>query len=335
MVEVRDLIPRMAKTDVAVLIRGESGTGKDLVARALCAFSPRHDKPFIKVRCTARPNELLEPELFGFERGASPTAIEQKPGKFEFANGGTIFLDDIGEMSLPLQGRLLQMLENGNFVRLGGTQAIHVDVRVVAATRHRLERCVADGRFREDLHSCLNAVSVDLPPLRERREEIAPLTDHFLKKYSVQYNKLSSPLSENTARLFMEYDWPGNVRELEKLIERAVVLGEGPVRNEIAHGIAMAAHRAHAPSPDRTVSVAGSGAGIAKLPSPVAITTAEADSCSLKLISRRAARVAERELILKMLQQTRWNRKETAGMLGISYKALLYKIKENGLDKVS
>jgi two-component system response regulator AtoC len=352
MAEVQDLIERVADTDVTVLIRGESGTGKELVARALCASSLRCGKPFVKVNCAALPTELLESELFGFERGAFTGAIQHKPGKFEFANHGTMFLDEIGDMSFPLQAKLLQVLQDGEFSRLGGKNDVHVDVRVVAATNKDLEQAVADGQFREDLFFRLNVVCINMPPLRERREEIPILSDYFLKKYSVQYNKPYVELSQETMTLLTEYDWPGNIRELENLIKRTVILAsEAPIRKEMVHGIAMAAHRlqsstaAHHPSaaPARalaTVGVAGSGHSSPPhagplTPTEIACAAADAGNYSLKDISRTAAREAERELIFKMLQQTRWNRKETAEILGISYKALLYKIKENGLDKAS
>jgi two-component system response regulator AtoC len=349
MAEVEDVIRRVADTDVTVLIRGESGTGKEMVARALAASSLRRDKPFVKVNCAAIPTELLESELFGFERGAFTGALQHKPGKFEFANHGTMFLDEIGDMSLPLQAKLLQVLQDGEFSRLGGKHDVRVDVRVVAATNKDLERAVADGQFREDLFFRLNVVSINLPPLRERREEIPTLIDYFLKKYSVQYNKPCVDLSADTMRLLFDYDWPGNIRELENLIKRTVVLGtEDSIRKEIAHGVAVAAQRQAAgislqaavtgrPVRARALAAAGAGAGPA-LPAPmtpteIACAAAEAGNYSLKEISRTAAREAERELIFRMLQQTRWNRKETAEILGISYKALLYKIKENGLDK--
>jgi two-component system response regulator AtoC len=366
MAEVQELIERVADTDVTVLIRGESGTGKELVARALYASSIRRDKPFVKVNCAALPTELLESELFGFERGAFTGAIQHKPGKFEFANHGTMFLDEIGDMSFPLQAKLLQVLQDGEFARLGGKHDVRVDVRVIAATNRDLERAVAEGQFREDLFFRLNVVAIQLPPLRERREEIPLLTEYFLKKYSVQYNKPYTEIGSETMSLFMEHDWPGNVRELENLIKRAVVLGgEAAIRKEIHHSIAMAAHRiaplsrpgpvhpplyprAHPQGPVANAAPAapqpadaGSNGGAQQQPQPplspaaLAAAAAEAGNYSLKDISREAARQAERELILKMLQQTRWNRKETAEILGISYKALLYKIKENGLDKAS
>jgi two-component system response regulator AtoC len=321
MAELQDLIERVADTDVTVLIRGESGTGKELVARALHASSLRRDKRFVKVNCAALPAELLESELFGFERGAFTGAIQQKAGKFEFANHGTMFLDEIGEMSPALQAKLLQVLQDGEFSRLGGRHDVHVDVRIIAATNRDLERAVNDGQFREDLFFRLNVVTLHIPALRDRRDQIPELADYFLKKYSVQYNKPFHELSPETLTTFMHYEWPGNVRELENLIKRVVVLGsETSVRDDLVHLIAQAAHhRPGAPAPARRAPAA-------------AVEASDAATRSLKDISRSAARVVERELILKMLQQTRWNRKETAGNLGISYKALLYKIKENGLD---
>jgi two-component system response regulator AtoC len=341
MAEVRDLIERVADTDVTVLIRGESGTGKELVARALCSSSLRCDKPFVKVNCAALPTELLESELFGFERGAFTGAIHQKPGKFEFANHGTMFLDEIGDTSLPLQAKLLQVLQDGEFSRLGGKHDVHVDVRIVAATNKNLEHAVADGQFREDLFFRLNVLCIKMPPLRERREDVPLLCDYFLKKYSVHYNKPYAELSKDTMRLLMDYDWPGNIRELENLIKRTVVLGtEAGIMKDIAHGIAMSAHRQHQPVDGRRPSGLRATADVSFM-APVASAPAEAtvgaetDPCSLKDVSRIAARIAERELIYNKLQQTHWNRKETAGILGISYKALLYKIKENGLDKAS
>jgi two-component system response regulator AtoC len=339
MAEVRELIERVADTDITVLVRGESGTGKELVARALYASSLRRDKPFVKVNCAALPTELLESELFGFERGAFTGAIQHKPGKFEFANHGTMFLDEIGDMSPALQAKLLQVLQDGEFARLGGKHDVRVDVRVIAATNRDLERAVADGQFREDLFFRLNVVGINLPPLRERREEIPLLTEYFLKKYSVQYNKPYSEISGETMQLFMEHDWPGNIRELENLIKRAVVLGgEAAIRKEIQHSIAAAFQRASLPSVRPAAAAAAPAPPVPPAPptpQSIAAAAAEAGNYSLKDISRTAAREAERELILKMLQQTRWNRKETAEILGISYKALLYKIKENGLDKAS
>src|SRR4051794_18633412 len=253
--EVRELIGRVADTDVTVLVRGESGTGKELVARGIHAASPRRDRTFVKVNCAALPAELLESELFGFERGSFTGAIQHKPGKFEFANRGTMFLDEIGEMSFPLQAKLLQVLQDGEFSRLGGKHDVRVDVRIVAATNRNLEQAVAAGQFREDLFFRLNVVCIKMPPLRERREEIPVLCDYFLKKYSVHYNKPYQELSADTMRLLQEYDWPGNIRELENVIKRTVVLGtEIAMRNELMHGLAMAAHRVPVSEPPQPIA---------------------------------------------------------------------------------
>ncbi len=343
MLEVRELIDRVADTDVTVLLRGESGTGKEMVARAIYAKSLWRDKPFVKVNCAALPTELLESELFGYERGAFTGAVQQKPGKFEFANHGTMFLDEISEMSPALQAKLLHVLQDGEFSRLGGKSDVRVDVRILAATNRDLESAVATGTFREDLFFRLNVVSIVLPPLRQRRDEIPVLTDYFLKKCSVQYNKPYTELSDATMQLFAEYDWPGNVRELENVVKRLVILAsESQIHKELTRAMARrvalvsAAQAAHA-APTVPVAVARVAAPVAVAPKPPAAAVEEPapgpGSYSLKDIARTAAREAERELIAKMLQQTRWNRKETAEILGISYKALLYKIKENGLDK--
>ena len=347
MLDVRDLIERVSDTDVTVLIRGESGTGKELVARAVHERSLRRDKPFVKVNCAALPTELLESELFGFEKGAFTGAIQHKPGKFEFANHGTMFLDEIGDMSPPLQAKLLQVLQDGEFSRLGGKNDVQVDVRVITATNRDLETAVAQGQFREDLYFRLNVVAINMPPLRERREEIPFLTDHFLKKYSVQYNKPMATVSDELSRQFMEYEWPGNVRQLENMIKRMVVLGsEAPIRTELQQPSSLFPIRSQqSPAPaSRSAVPPTAPVQMAPPPAPPARvepeagpppTATAAGNVSLKDIARTAAREAERELILRMLTRTRWNRKEAAEILGISYKALLYKIKENGLDKAS
>jgi two-component system response regulator AtoC len=342
--EVRDLVSRVADTDVTVLVRGESGTGKELVARALHAASPRRDRTFVKVNCAALPAELLESELFGFERGAFTGAIQHKPGKFEFANHGTMFLDEISEMTAALQAKLLQVLQDGEFARLGGRQDVRVDVRVVAATNRDLEAAVSEGQFREDLFFRLNVVCITLPPLRQRRDEIPALTDYFLHRFSEHYNKPAPALATDTLRLFAEYEWPGNVRELENLLKRMVILGtDAPIRRELADAIAGRAMRM-SPIP----ALQGSPAAAPSVPEAASLNAAAASAAvesapaapapltgSLKDIARHAAREAERELISRTLQQTRWNRREAAEILGISYKALLYKIKEAELDKAS
>src|SRR5438045_5492544 len=216
MEEIKNTIEQVADTNATVLIRGESGTGKEMVARMVYGQSGRREKPFVKVNCAAIPYELLESELFGYEQGAFTGANRQKLGKFDQANNGTIFLDEISEMHPSLQAKLLHVLQDGEFARLGGKRDIAVDVRVLAATNKFLERAVEDGLFREDLFYRLNVVSIHIPPLRERREEVPVFLDFFLTKYSEQYGKHPPPFSELAVGRIMEYSWPGNIRELEK-----------------------------------------------------------------------------------------------------------------------
>ena len=341
--EVRQLIERVADTDCTVLIAGESGTGKGLVARDIHAASPRREKPFVKVNCAALPSELLESELFGFERGAFTGAVQSRPGKFEFAHQGTMFLDEISELTLALQSKLLQVLQDGEFARLGGREDVHVDVRVVAATHQDLERAVSERTFREDLFFRLNVVCITLPPLRQRRDEIPLLTDIFLQQYAAHYNKPRLSVSADTLQILAEYDWPGNVRELENVIKRMVILGaDAEVAQDLADLMASRKGRvgpiaALEPRPVNHALLA------APMPVPVAAAAPPATpdltraptSGSLKEIARNAAREAEREIIYRTLQQTRWNRREAADLLGVSYKALLYKIKEADLDRAS
>ncbi len=345
MANVREMIARVADTDATVLIRGESGTGKELVARALHAGSPRRDRPFVKVNCAALPAELLESEMFGFERGAFSGALQTKPGKFEFANHGTIFLDEIGEMLQPLQAKLLHVLQDGEFSRLGSHGDLRVDVRIIAATNRRLEEAVKAGEFREDLFFRLNVVAFKMPPLRERREEIPLFVRHFLAKYSAHYNRPRAEITRATLDAFMQHDWPGNVRELENVIQRIVILGSESadwnplMRRRVERRSPLGERRRNLMAPEVPTPVPPPSPQTAPEMPPIPPDppqTSQAlvpdEPASLKLIGRAAARAAERELMLRMLHRTRWNRKEAAEILGISYKALLYKIKEHRLD---
>ena len=318
MLEVRNMIEQVADTDITVLIRGESGTGKELVARGLYSLSGRRTYPFVKVNCAALPSELLESELFGFEKGAFTGALRRKLGKFEYANHGTIFLDEISEMHPGLQAKLLQVLQDGEFSRLGGESDVRVDTRIIAATNRNLEEAVKDGSFREDLYYRLNVVTVNLPPLRDRIDAIPLLVDHFLTKYNDQYKKDLGELTDSTVRVMHEYHWPGNVRELENMVKRMVVLGN---EQTVLQEIAMRG------KPEETTK--GETAGFDLDARGVDF----ADGVDLKAISKRASQIAEKRVIDKVLQQTRWNRKEAALRLQISYKALLYKMKENGLSE--
>ncbi|MFB3118262.1 MAG: sigma-54-dependent transcriptional regulator [Myxococcota bacterium] len=318
--EIRDIIEQVADTDITVLIRGESGTGKEVVARTLFQLSDRRNQPFVKVNCAALPSELLESELFGFEKGAFTGAHKRKLGKFEYANHGTIFLDEISEMHPSLQAKLLQVLQDGEFSRLGSESDVHVDTRIIAATNRNLEEAVADGSFREDLYYRLNVVTVHLPPLRERREAVPLLVEQFLQKNNEQYRKNVTQLSPGTMEIFAKYHWPGNVRELENLVRRMVVLGN---EDAVVEEIKLTGSRQQAR--EETSDSLDLGALGADFSSEQGI--------DLKAISRRAAQLAEKGVIEKVLQETRWNRKEAAQRLQISYKALLYKMKENGLSQ--
>ena len=308
MKDVREMIEQVADTDITVLVRGESGTGKEVVARALYQLSGRRSRPFVKVNCAALPSELLESELFGFEKGA-----------FTGANNGTIFLDEISEMHPSLQAKLLQVLQDGEFSRLGGEADVKVDTRIIAATNRNLEEAVRDQSFREDLYYRLNVVTVNLPPLRDRLDAVPLLVEHFLEKYNEQYRKDKGALSADAMNLFMQYHWPGNVRELENMVKRIVVLGNEQVM--LSEMSAQEAPR-HSSQDDEAFDVGAIG-----------MEEGNGDSMDLKAISKKAAQVAEKRVIEKVLGQTRWNRKEAAERLKISYKALLYKMKENGLNE--
>jgi two-component system response regulator AtoC len=311
MKEIDKIIGQVADTDITVLIRGESGTGKELVAREICTRSSRRDKPFVKVNCAAIPSELLESELFGFEKGSFTGAITRKPGKFEFANHGTIFLDEISELHPSLQAKLLHVLQDREFSRLGGDEDVTVDVRVLTATNRQIERELQSGNFRQDLYYRINVVSIHLPPLRERKEDIPELTEYFVNKFSLVFEKPRPLLSKTAMNAFLSYDWPGNVRELENIIKKIVVL-----ENE-----------------EFALKDLGLGSRLGVVPQSADASPSSTGRLSLKKTGKMAAQEAEKELILGTLMETRWNRKKAAGLLDISYKALLYKMKQAGLNK--
>jgi two-component system response regulator AtoC len=306
MCEVRELIAQSAPIDVTVLITGETGTGKELIARAVHYLSRRHAGPFVKVNCAAVARELLESELFGHERGAFTGAHQLKIGKFEDANRGTIFLDEIGDLHPALQGKLLHVLEDGEFSRVGGRSTVRVDVRVIAATNQDLERAVALGHFREDLFYRLNVLRVTVPPLRERVEEIPGLATYFVERYSKLFGRAPFALPVDTLERFMRHRFPGNVRELENTIKRMIVLGDPHLEKGPRLGVA---------GPDGSPAAKRSRTATARL----------------KDISRTAAHAAERHAIIQALEQTQWNRLRAAELLGISYRSLLYKIKDAGI----
>ena len=309
MLAVRELIARVAPTSATVLLMGESGVGKEVVARAIHRASPRADQPLLKINCAALPGELLESELFGHERGAFTGAYREKPGKFELARKGTIMLDEIGEVPLRLQAKLLHVLQDGEFARVGGERVLSTDVRVLAATNRDLENEIHAGRFREDLFYRLNVIQIRIPPLRERRDEIPALIDAFLAVANRQYSR-TVEIPASVRQQLVEHSWPGNVRELQNFIKRFVVLG-GSARLD---GLIGEARPSAAPAP-----------------APAAAPPPAAEALGLKQIARRAARDAERLAIADTLERTHWNRAKAARLLQISYKALLYKIVECGL----
>jgi DNA-binding NtrC family response regulator len=312
---VRQFIERAAATDLTVLIRGESGTGKTLVAREIVAASPRWDQPFVKVNCAARYDDLLDGEMLALAPGLFGGGLSDLAGKFACATNGTLFLDDIDEMSAPMQTKLLKILQDRESAHLQGQRDVQANVRLIASSSGDLERAVSEGRIREELFFRLNVLSVQLPPLRNRRDDIPELAGYFLKFYAAQYNAPYDHVSEPTLRQLMEHEWPGNVRELDNVIRRIVLLGsDAAVTADLRSGQPAAVNGA------TTVAAAPVGA------------TDPLSARSLKEHARLAAREAERALILRTLEQTHWNRKEAAALLGISYKALLKKIKECDLQ---
>ncbi len=314
MKRVRNLLEQVGDIDVTVLIQGESGTGKEVVARTLHAVSSRAKRDFIKVNCAALPANLLESELFGYEKGAFTGAATRKPGKFELAHRGTIFLDEIGEMSPALQAKLLQVLQDGRFSRLGGNEEIAVDIRVVCATNRKLDDMVREGSFREDLFFRLDVVNVSLPPLRERREEIPKLVNLFLNRFAARYRKPTPRLGERLMKAFQRYSFPGNVRELENMMKRVIVLdNEASILDEVL----------------RSERGERGGSNLMRLIEEIERT---AGQIPLREVGRRAAQEAERETIDRVLHYTNWNRKQAARMLGVSYKTLLLKIRGCGLE---
>jgi two-component system response regulator AtoC len=307
---IRTIIESIADTNATVLIRGESGVGKDVVARALHAASARRRGPFITVNCAAIPHGLLESELFGHEKGAFTGAHRRKPGQFEYANKGTIYLNEIAELPLALQAKLLHVLQDFQFARVGGHELLEVDIRVIAATNRNLEEAMACREFREDLYYRLNVVEIRVPPLRERREEIPELAARFLARFNAQYGRQKELMPGTLARL-TEYTWSGNVRELENAMRRYVVLADGEQAIEalVTRGRnGHKGHNAHGSAPRFTVANGG-----------------------LREIGRLGARQAECEALREVLERVSGNRAKAARILKVSYKTLLNRISECGL----
>ncbi len=301
---VRQKIDKIATSGVPILIQGDNGTGKGLLACFIHNASPQSDAPFVKVNCAAIPGALLESELFGYEKGAFTGANAMKPGRVELADGGTLFLDGIDEIDMSLQAKLLQLLQDGQFARIGGQEDRAVKIRVICATNRRLEDEISQGRFRQDLYYRINVVSVEMPRLRERSEDIRELSAYFLESHGVRHNILPRPLSQSIMALLEKHPWPGNIRELENLMERYVILGsEDAISSELLNWEY----------------------------SPAADESQANGQIHLKKVTRQAVHDLERKIILNVLEANRWNRKRTASALKISYRALLYKIRRAGL----
>jgi len=299
----------VANVDIPVLMLGESGTGKEIMARLIHKLSPRAHRTFLKVNCAAVPADLLESELFGYEAGAFTGANHAKPGKFELCNKGTILLDEIGEMPTTLQAKLLHILQDGKFSRLGSRSVIKADVRILAATNINIPEALATKRLREDLYYRLNAFTLNVPPLRQRKEEIPILLKHFMARQSERYARPPLPLTPDLLQACMDHSWPGNLRELSNFVKRYLVLGDEKLAiNELR------------PKSD------GSGAQF-----DPASKNSEGSGGGLKSLARTAKDGAEAEAIAKALDETNWNRKQAAALLKISYKALLYKIRQYGI----
>jgi len=300
-----DMVQKVARSDASVLLQGESGTGKELFARAIHTLSERKDRSYITINSAAIPRELLENELFGSEKGAFTGAHARKMGKFEIANGGTIFLDEIGDMDISLQAKLLRVLQEKNFERLGGTKTVDVDVRVIAATHMDLQELIRQGRFREDLYYRLSVFPLVIPPLRERVDDVKPLADYFLDKYCRSMKKGAKSLTREAVALLEKYHWPGNVRELENTIERAVILAEG--KKISPEHIAVRLRRS----------------------AEVQLR----DGAGLKEIGAHAQMQAERGTIIRVLKEVRGNKRKAAKVLKIDYTTLFDKMKRYNIDK--
>ncbi len=331
MVEVYSVIDKVADTPSTVLITGESGTGKELIARALHEHSSRRDKPFIRINCAAIPRDLIESELFGYEKGAFTGAVTSKPGRFELAHGGTLFLDEIGEIPVNMQVKLLRAIQEQEFERVGGVKTIRVDVRLVAATNRDLAEEIKEQRFREDLYYRLNVVQVRLPPLRERRSDIPLLVEHFVLRFRERLHKKSLiGVTDAAMDVLLNHGWPGNIRELENVIERCTLFCDGeridhgdlPPDLRTTHSTISQSPLLRSPTPE---SEAGDD-GAADDDEPAA-----SGEVGLKELVREAAAKIERDLILRALQQTGSNVTHTARLLKISRKSLQTKMKELGL----
>jgi DNA-binding NtrC family response regulator len=320
--EVFKIIDKVADTPSTVLITGESGTGKELIATALHDGSSRKGKPLIKINCAAIPKDLMESELFGYERGAFTGAVTSKPGRFELADGGTLFLDEIAEIPVEMQVKLLRALQESEFERVGGIKTTHVDVRLIAATNRDLNEEIEAGRFRKDLFYRLNVVPIVLPPLRDRKSDIPMLAAHFIQKYNKRLNKKIEGVADEALAILQTYAWPGNIRELENLMERVLLFADGPLIT--AKDLPEPVRQANPPpaSPSSSAAAASASGGEPAAPG---------QETSLKDIVRQKAAELEKDLITKALEETVGNVTRAAKLLQISRKSLQTKMKEFGL----
>jgi len=304
---VLDIVKKVAKSNTTVLVRGETGTGKELIAGAIHHNSLRTSRNFVKVNCAALQENLLESELFGHEKGAFTGADKQRIGRFEQADGGTLFLDEIGDMSASTQAKILRVLQEHEFERLGGTRTLRVDVRLVAATNRDLPAMVAGGQFREDLYYRLNVVSIEMPPLRERKDDIVPLANTFIRKFSAELKKKMGGVEPDAQKLLMRYNWPGNIRELENTIERAMLLAEGKaiVGGDLRLGEAPAAGGPGRDQPSTVVKIPPTGIPLEDV---------------------------ERSALIEALKMSNWVQKDAAELLAISPRVMNYKIKTLGIE---
>ncbi len=326
-IKIREVIDHIADTGLNTVICGESGVGKEVIAQNLYQKSSRNGKPFIRVNCAALPDGLLESELFGFEKGAFTGADRKTRGKFELANKGVLMLDEIGDMSLPLQAKLLHVLQSGEFAPLGSEKEVKTDTWVIAATNHELEKDIKDGKFREDLYYRLNIIRIYIQPLRERPEDIAPLIDYYLEEYTRQFNtdKIIRPSQSVIGRLAL-YRWPGNVRELQNILKRMLVLGDAEKILDELYMNSTATTGTAAPTVNGRPPV--SPMGIIDLNGK---DSPNEPSFSLKKIRKTALDRIEKEVITHVLEKTGWNRSKATKILKISYKTLLYKISDLGI----
>jgi len=325
-VKVREVINHVATTGLNTVIYGESGVGKEVVAQDLYQKSPRNGKPFVKVNCAALPDGLLESELFGYEKGAFTGADKKTRGKFELAHKGVLMLDEIGDMSLPLQAKLLHVLQGGQFAPLGSEKEVNSDTWVIAATNHDLGQSIQDGKFREDLYYRLNIIKIYIKPLRERPEDIPHLIDYYLKEYSLLYNtnNLVQPSKQVIAAL-ASYSWPGNVRELQNVLKRMLVLGDAEkIIDELNHRGGVQSSADSSPAKSDTASFSD----ILDLQGS---NSPDNETFSLKAIRKVAIDRVEKEIISHVLDKTDWNRSKATKILKISYKTLLYKISDLGI----